>query len=154
MTPLLPDAVIDPPDASLRPAMDNFLKSTNAPAFSRYSFRRHDLNGDGRREALVILTNPYGYWCGLYGCTLLVMEANNDGFTLSSTIQTVREPIYISDIKTNGWNDIIVRVSGRWSETKDVALQFNGAAYPPNPSELPSYLQLASSQGTKLFNER
>ena len=40
-----------------------------------YDFRRVDLNGDGKRDALVLFTNPYGYWCGDNGCSMLVMKA-------------------------------------------------------------------------------
>ena len=85
---------------------------------------------------------------------MLVLKADDESFSLASTVQDVREPIFISDDQTNGWNNIVVRVSGRWTETKDVALQYDGASYPLNPSELPSFLQLASTQGTTLFHDR
>ena len=55
---------------------------------------------------------------------MLVMKAHNNGFTLVNSIQPVREPIYISRTKNNGWNNIIVRVSGRWEKAKDVAFRF------------------------------
>jgi putative lipoprotein len=147
----VPSVRADPGDEVLRAAVKSFLAESGAPAASTYTFRRFDLDSDGRRDALVIFGTPYGYWCGLYGCTMLVMKAEDEDFTLVSTVQTVREPLFVSDITTNGWKNIIVHISGRWEKTKDVALQFDGKSYPVNPSELPSYLQLASNSGTKLF---
>ncbi len=151
LTPM-PAAINEPSDAQLDVAVKSFLKESHAPAASIYSFRRTDLNSDGRRDALIIFKNPYGYWCGIYGCTMLVMEANEDSFKLVNAVQTVREPIYVSDTKTNGWNEIIMHISGRWTETKDVALQYDGEKYPANPSELPPYLMMASA-GKRLFYE-
>lgn len=140
---------VDPGDEYVKIAMDQFLAETNAPPFSQYHFRRIDLNNDGRREALVVFTNPYGYWCGVYGCTMLVMEAGNKSFQLVNAISPVREPIQISELRTNGWQDIIINVSGRWTETKDVALQFDGRNYPVNPDSLPPVLEYAGA--TRLF---
>jgi hypothetical protein len=145
-------APADPSDEYLVRDIQKFLASSGAPAHSIYSFRRYDLNDDGLRDALVILQNPYGYWCGLYGCSMLVMQAEEDSFKLVNAVQPVREPLYVSEGKTNGWKDLIIHVSGRWSETKDVALQFDGSAYPANPSDLPAYLMLASN-ATPLFLE-
>ncbi len=146
-------SVAEADDAALARAVQDFLVQTGAPVSSQYSFRRYDLNNDRRRDALVIFTNPYGYWCGLYGCTMLVMKAGDEAFTLVSAVQTVREPIFISDLETNGWKNIVVHVSGRWAETKDVALLFDGEKYPSDPAGLPAYLKLASNQGMALFQD-
>jgi hypothetical protein len=73
--------------------------------------------------------NPYGYWCDTHGCTMLVMRAGNDKFELVNAIQPVRAPLYVSNTESNGWKDIIVRVTGRWDESKDVAMTYNGAQY-------------------------
>jgi hypothetical protein len=153
LTPM-PSAPVDPIDAVLKASIEHFLRDTGAPASSLYSFTRDDLNGDQRRDALVLFENPYGYWCGLYGCTMLVMQATDSDFNLINSVEPVRGPLLISDTKTNGWNDIIIRVSGRWDETKDVALQYNGAAYPPHPSELPPYMELASITTKRVFKNQ
>jgi hypothetical protein len=132
--------VTDPSNEALKTAMLDFLKKNNAPISSTYNFVRFDLNGDKRRDALVMIKSPYGYWCGTHGCIMLIMKAHDTGFTLVNSIQPVREPIYISRAKINGWNNIIVRVSGRLNgETKDVALRFDGAHYPKDPTKLGEY---------------
>jgi len=120
--------------------MLRFLKNSGAPISSTYNFVRFDLNGDKRRDAVIMIKSPYGYWCGTHGCIMLVMKAHDNGFTLVNSIQPVREPIYISRAKINGWNNLIVRVSGRLNgETKDVALRFDGAHYPKDPTKLGAY---------------
>jgi len=117
-----------------------FLKKSGAPISSTYNFVRFDLNGDKRRDALIMIKSPYGYWCGKHGCVMMIMKAHDNGFTLVNSIQPVREPIYISKAKLNGWHNIIVRVSGRLNgETKDVALSFDGRSYPKDPSRLTEY---------------
>ena len=145
--------VKDPSDAYLRAAVKETLKKTGGPVSSSYDFKRHDLNGDGRRDALVFLKTPYGYWCNIYGCTMLVFEAHNDHFTFVNHVQPVREPIFISQDKSNGWQDLILRVSGRWDEAKDVILSFNGHAYPQNPESQPARFRVASKDDIRLFYE-
>mgnify|MGYP000504120311 CR=1 FL=1 len=135
-----PSATVkDPTNEDLKAAMLAFLKKTGAPVSSTYNFVRFDLNGDKRREAILVLNSPYGYWCGTHGCVMLVMKAHDDKFTLVNSIQPVREPIYISRTKTKGWNNLIVRISGRWDETKNVLLRYDGSKYPKNPTKLPPY---------------
>jgi hypothetical protein len=135
--PLVPmHHVMDPSDAQLDESVRKTLANMQAPVYSGYEFRRIDLNKDGRREALVLFKTPYGYWCGTHGCTMLVMEAHNDHFTLHSSIQPVRAPVYSTDTETNGWRDIIIRVSGRWDEAKDVAAKYDGTKYPLDPADI------------------
>lgn len=130
---------IDPSDAVLAQAVEAFLRKNGAPAASRYELGRYDLNADGRRDALVLFKTPYGYWCDMNGCTMLIFKAHDDHFTLVNAIQPIREPVYISEMETNRWKNLFVRVSGRWDRAKDVAMQFNGQSYPSNPSNLPPY---------------
>jgi len=120
--------------------MLNFLKQSGAPISSTYNFVRYDLNGDKRRDAVIVIKSPYGYWCGTHGCVMLVMKAHNNGFTLVNSIQPIREPIFLAKSKTNGWNNIIVKLSGRMNEkAKNVMLRYNGRTYPKDPSNLAPY---------------
>ncbi len=149
LTPF-PEAALDPDDEVLASAVQEFLLTTEAPNASHYEYSRTDLDNDGRRDALVLLNNPYGYWCGQHGCTMLVLRAHNNSFELVNAVQPIRTPLYISDSQTNGWKDLIVRVSGRQSEAKDVAMQYNGERYPLSPDGLPPYEQLAMNEGLGL----
>lgn len=152
LTPLPPKA-IDPPDEAVKAAVDNFLKRESAPVASQYSFSRVDLNGDKRRDALVLFKNPHGYWCDVYGCAMLVLKASDKTFTTVNKVSPVREPIYVSDTRTKGWREIVVRISGRWSKSKNVALQFDGRRYPGDPSELPENFYRALNKQERFFVE-
>lgn len=150
ITPM-PDAPPEPDDDALRSAVMSFLKSSGAPVSSSYAFTRVDLNGDRRRDAIVLFKTPYGYWCGAHGCTMLVFKAHDTRFSMLSSIQPVREPVYVSYGQTNGWNDLIARVSGRWDKAKNVALRFDGSSYPANPSNQPPLLRFDESTARRLF---
>lgn len=150
LTPF-PEAALDPDDEVLAGAVQEFLLSTEAPNASQYEFSRTDLDNDGRRDALVLLNNPYGYWCGQHGCTMLVLRAHNDSFELVNAVQPIRTPLYVGNSETNGWKDLIVRVSGRQSEAKDVAMQYDGEHYPSSPASLPPHERVALNEGLRVF---
>ncbi|MCB9983246.1 MAG: hypothetical protein H6861_06195 [Rhodospirillales bacterium] len=141
--PLTPidDRILDPDDQTMARAVHEFLQSVGAPVASTYNYARFDLNGDNRREAIVLFKTPYGYWCDQHGCTMLVLRAHNDHFSLVNAIQPVREPVYIAPVKTKGWNNLVLRVSGRWDAAKDVAMLYNGRQYPENPARQPAFFK-------------
>lgn len=142
---------IDPSDKILAAAVEDFLEETGAPVASGYTFSRVDLDSDGRRDALVLFKTPFGYWCDMHGCTMLVMKADNDDFSLINAIQPVRGPLYISEMRSNGWKNLVARVSGRWDEAKDVAMLYDGEGYPRDPSALPPYPKGPESAYTRVF---
>lgn len=151
MLPVPP--VNDPSDQILKQAVTLALKKNRAPAFSKYDFKRYDLNGDGRRDGLVFLKNPYGYWCNIYGCTMLVFKAHDKKFTFMGHIQPVREPVYITQDRTNGWHNLVVRVSGRSSRAKNVILRHNGRGYPVDPEGLPAAAYKQGYYDERIFYE-
>lgn len=135
LTPL-PAPVKEPSNEQLKADIQTYVRSVGAPAASGFQFNRIDLNGDGRREGLVLLNKPYGYWCEENGCQLLVFKANEDNFTFINTIKPIREPIYIENKLSHGWKNIVTRVSGRSGKAaKNVALKYNGNTYPTNPAQ-------------------
>ncbi len=151
----LPEELLfhDPGDALLQAAIGSYIQAQSGPASSRYQFSRIDLNGDGRREGIVIIDTPYHVWCNFDGCRMAVFAAGNDGFAPVAEIAPVRGPLIVSEEKTNGWRDLLVRVSGRpgW-DAKTVALQFDGHTYPAHPDYQPA-LKVADNQlaGTRIF---
>ncbi len=150
LTPL-PAGIEEPDDAALKTAVDAFLASGGAPPSSLYDMARIDLNGDRRREALVLFKNPWGYWCDRHGCTMLVFAAGRKEFTLVNSIQPVRGPVWVAATKTKGWRDLVIHISGRWSETKDVLMNFDGRKYPSTPELLPPHLRYDGSRDTRIF---
>jgi len=138
----------DPGNEQFMAAIAEYVASRNAPQNTRYDFTRIDLDNDGRREGIVLMKAPHQYWCALSGCRMMVFKAYNDGFGLVSEIDPVRGPFTVSDNTTNGWKDIIVRISGRmYAATKDVALQFNGSSYPSQPAVQPPIRYACNSVG-------
>lgn len=137
LTPPPVARVQDPSDAALQSAVQSYLRSQGAPAFAQYQYHRVDLDGDARRDAIVVLHTPYQYWCGDHGCTMVVMKADsNTTFAPISKSAPVRTPLYMASTSTNGWKDIIVPVSGRMERRKDVLMTFDGRGYPQDPSTL------------------
>lgn len=157
--PLLPmpegyyGVVEDPDERLLMAAVEDYLKHKGAPLFTRYEFSRIDLDNDTRRDAIVLMKTPNQYWCSFNGCRLAVFKAHNEGFELISEIEPVRGPLLVTEEETNGWRDIVVRISGRthW-EAKNVALKFDGRSYPAKPEFEPE-LMVACNEETsvKLF---
>lgn len=145
--------MLDPSDKILAQSVKKILKEGGAPLASNYQFARYDLDQDGRRDAVVLFQTPHGYWCDMYGCTMLVLKASNYDFDLVNSIQPVRGPLLISQSQSNGWSDLITRVSGRWDDAKDVAMMFNGETYPQNPVILPPHAKGPRSEYVRVFEK-
>ncbi len=138
-SPIEPEKKIvkdDPTNEALIESLRRTLEKSGAPLATSYKFVRIDLNNDGRRDALMMLKTPYGYWCEVNGCTMMIFKANAKDFTLINKTAPIREPVYVSNYRTNGWKNLIVRVSGRADKAKNVSMQFDGRAYPKDPSRL------------------
>lgn len=131
-------------------ALAEFLQEvgTNLQEIS-YSVEYIDLNSDNRADALVMLNDLY--WCGTGGCNLVIFKGVPQGYQPISNISLVREPVWISTTKTNGWHDLILEVSGGGTPAKHVALKFDGHQYPDNPSIEPAIAPSASEQLAELF---
>ena len=123
----------DPKDEKLVEAVTAFVALQGAPPNSEYDYVRVDLNGDGRRDGIVLFKLPHSYWCGWDGCGMAIFRAHNDGFTTMSTVNNVRGPIYVRRTGHQGWRDIIIRVSGTNMPDKNVVLAYNGSGYPHSP---------------------
>lgn len=152
--PLLPGPppVIDPSDIVLKNSLLGIMKETGGPLNSNYTYQRVDLDSDGRRDAIVLFRTPYGFWCGTHGCTMFVMKAHNEHFSMVSAIQTVRPPVHVSEMETNGWKNIILRVSGRSTKAKDVAMKFDGKSYPQYPDVMDPIAPTEYAMRTEIIN--
>ena len=123
---------VDLDDQYVIRAIDDYLAAKNGVSFSEYDFMRVDLDQDGWLDALVHLTAPYGRWCNMQGCSVLVFHAQETGFRLAGEIHPVRTPFYVGNSVTNGWRDLVVRVSGGVERARNVALRYDGRRYPRN----------------------
>lgn len=155
--PLLPlpgeVAVRDPDDGQFMDSISEWLTKTGAPANSQYQFTRIDLDGDGRREGMVLMQSPYQEWCIEYGCTMFIFQAHEEGFSYLSEVSPVRGPLMVMDSKTNGWRDIVANVAGRagWA-AKNVALRYDGRGYPEAPAlQQAVAMNVLDGNGVKIF---
>jgi len=150
--PPAPHAPVDPTDAQLVAAIQQHLKDINGPLNSQYEYVRVDLNNDGLREGLVLFNLPHTYWCGWSGCAMEVFQAGDNSFKMVSQTDKIRGPIVVGQTSTNGWDDLIVRLSGTEYADQNIVLKYDGNAYPQSPvnqEELP--YDIASITGLRLF---
>ncbi len=154
LTPLPQDmsTVRDPSDAEFTKTLQAYIKSKKGPAYSQYQFTRIDLDSDGRREGIAMLHTPHHFWCGMNGCSMIVFRAHDDSFTPISEIAPVRGPLTVSETTTNGWRDLVVRVSGRfYMDAKNVALRYDGTGYPAQPAFQPALMASNDLRGVQIF---
>lgn len=119
-------AAVQTPQDKLASAVAEAAKQT-APD---YKHALVDLNGDGVQDAIVLLRGMQ--WCGSGGCTMLVLAAQDDGFSVVSRSTVTSPPVRVSRSGADGWRDIIVHSAG-----KARLMRFGGDSYPANPSMQP-----------------
>lgn len=135
-------------DPKLTQAIESYLKKQgDDPKKAKYKIAEIDLNGDKKKDALVLLEGMM--WCGTGGCTMLVFQQAKDGFRMVSSIPLVREPVIVSETSTKGWRDIQVYVS----KVGNVLLKFNGSSYPANPSLETPLPATTKTRGVEVFPE-
>lgn len=104
---------------------------------SSYKRADADLNGDGRKEIFVYVTDP-GY-CGSGGCTLLILSPQGTGYRVVLRSTVTQLPISLLPTSTRGWRDLGVTVSGGGITQPYMArLRFAGHRYPSNPTVPPA----------------
>jgi len=94
-----------------------------------------DLNDDGIRDAIVLITDPD--YCGSGGCSMLIVRGTSKGFRLVSSSTISRSPIFVSTERRYGWRTLLVTVGGGGARYGQVVMRFNGTRYPLNPSLQP-----------------
>lgn len=94
---------------------------------TRYYYNCIDLNGDGVNEIFVEVVGPFTSGTG--GDSEVIYKDNNGTLEEISDFTLIRNPIIISDEKSNGWNDIIVEYSGGGAPKKYAILKYDGNKY-------------------------
>lgn len=97
-----------------------------------YSYNKVDLNGDGKKEAIVYLENLE--LCDSGECHIFIFEPVENDYRLVSLIGGVYgTPIIVSDRKTNGWYNLILpRKKHYLDRTTYTLARFNGKKYIKN----------------------
>jgi hypothetical protein len=117
---------------------------------TRYLDAAIDLDGDGQTEVLVHVVGDAA--CAPGGCATLVFTHLASGYRLLSTIALSHPPISVSTENSNGWLNLIVRVTGDGGEARDVELKFDGRSYPADPTVRDRRVKTAKGQGRRLIN--
>lgn len=94
---------------------------------TRYYYNCIDLNVDGVNEIFVEVVGPFTSGTG--GDSAVIYKDNNGTLEEISDFTLIRNPIIISDEKSNGWNDIIVEYSGGGAPKKYAILKYDGNKY-------------------------
>lgn len=112
-------------DEALSRSLRNYVGApTDETRTTRYSAAFVDLQGDGKRDAVVYLTGSA--WCGSGGCTILILVPGSDSFKVIAKMPAVLPPISVLTGKSNGWHDICL-VTGR--PLDEAVLSFNARTY-------------------------
>jgi hypothetical protein len=87
------------------PGLREALEKWAAPhAVARYQFSLVDLNGDGRPDAVVHVTDPE--FCGNGGCPIVAFKCAATGYELLGSSGLVRKPIYVLNEIQAGWHSL------------------------------------------------
>ena len=116
---------------------------------SNYKRADADLNGDGRKEAFVYLTDPD--YCGSGGCTLVILSPRAKSYRIMMRSTVTQLPIRLLPTSSNGWRDVGVMVEGGGiTSAYEARLRFNGRRYPSNPT-VPPAVSLRHTTGAVLI---
>jgi hypothetical protein len=129
----VPLALAAPPPA-LSDAVHQYIYQhvTDVAYDEPFRFALVDLNGDGREDAIVLMSSSG--WCGTGGCTMLIFQGVDSGFEYVCSSTVTSAPIRVSKKIAHGWRSLIVFSKGKG----DVVMHFTEAArYPGNPSMQP-----------------
>src|ERR1019366_6602930 len=99
---------------------------------TRYSSAFVDLKDDGTKEVIVYLSGRG--WCGIGGCSMLILAPEGTSYRVVTKTTITRLPIRVLATKSNGWHDISVVVAGGGTQPGyEAELSFDGKTYPSNP---------------------
>ena len=108
-----------------------------------------DLNGDGRKESFIYITDPN--YCGSGGCTLVILSPVKSGYRVVMHSTVTQLPIRLLTTSSHGWRDIGVTVQGGGiTHPYEARLRFDGRRYPSNPT-VPPAIPLRRLSGKKLI---
>ncbi|HTS66488.1 MAG TPA: hypothetical protein VMH28_30900 [Candidatus Acidoferrales bacterium] len=125
------------PETKRDPELEQAIRKELGAASFSYAYNRVHLTNAAAPEVLVYL--PGHEWCGSGGCTLLVFTPAAGNYRLVTSITLVRPPVIVSPHRTNGWNDLILSVSGGGIQPGyHAVLSFDGKSYPDNPTVSPA----------------
>ena len=139
--------LIDPKaevDLEVQKAVNQYFKIHRTdPKNSKFNSVKYDLNGDGVKEAIVLLD-----WCSKNGCEMLVFEGRKSGYRFSSRISRVNAPITIAQTQHYLWQSLLIE-----KNAQSFKLDFDGISYPIHTRDLKEVNKEDYATGVILFNQ-
>ena len=116
--------------AGLRVSLRNYISGRWGPSFpeTRYRATLVDLNGDGRREAVVLVNGPG--WCGSGGCSLWVLTPRGRSWRMVTQATVMNPPIRVLPSRSHGWSELSAMVHDGAGPGYEVRLSVNGRLNP------------------------
>ncbi|MFT6986096.1 MAG: putative lipoprotein [Psychromonas sp.] len=119
-----PDAEVD---LEVQKAVNQYFQIHRTdPRDTQFNSVKYDLNGDGVKDALVLLD-----WCSQNGCEMLVFEGTENGYRFSSRVSRVNAPIIVAQTQHYLWQSLLIEKNGQWFK-----LDFDGISYPIHSRDL------------------
>lgn len=138
--------------AEFREMRDEIRRAHRRDPGLRYSRAYADLNGDGRREAIVYLTGSQV--CGSGGCNLFIYTFRAGTWHRIADLSVTWTPIRLLETRSQGWRDLGVFVAGGGVLPGYHALiPFDGRTYASNPSRPPARELRRPVRGRLLISE-
>ncbi len=135
------------PRESLKQFLQDYVRRErfDDDKMTRFAYAFVDLNGDGKKEAIVYLVGRW--WCGTGGCPTLVLSRESESYRIVAKILITRPPIRVLNDTSNGWHSISVWVEGGGIQPGyEAKLLFDGRTYPISPANAPAQ-RLAGKAG-------
>lgn len=116
--------------ARLRISLQNYITGRwgQIDADTGYRATLVDLNGDGRREAVVLMNGPG--WCGSGGCSLWVLTPRGRSWRMVTQATIMNPPIRVLPSRSHGWSELSAMVDDGAGPDYEVRLSVNGRLNP------------------------
>lgn len=113
------------------------------PKNTKFSSVKYDLNGDGLKEAIVLLD-----WCSTNGCEMLIFEGKESGYRFSSRVSRVHPPLTVARTQHYLWQSLLIEKSAQ-----SFILDFDGISYPIHTRDLKAVNTQDYATGVSLFSQ-
>ena len=131
---------------------EGFLDNREMLDRTEYFVMEVDLNGDGVKEAIGVVTSPR---CGVQECLAYVYEKVDDAYRVVGrfAVQSDNAAIGVLKSKSGGWRDLAAQIYNRSARTVWKKSVFDGSNYVPTYKDVGQpaqvILKIKRGKGTK-----
>lgn len=130
-------------DIEVQKALAQYFKIHRTdPKNTQFNSVKFDLNGDGIKDAIVLLN-----WCSTNGCEMLIFEGRKSGYRFLSRVSRVNAPITLAQTQHYSWQSLLID-----KNQESYKLDFDGISYPIHSRDLQKVNKEDYTTGVVLFN--